>query len=296
MDNIVSCVIPSYKRADTLKRAIDSVLNQTYKEIEILVVDDNIPGDEYSLKLEKIIGDYSQEDRLVLIKQPYHINGAEARNVGIRAAKGNWIAFLDDDDEWLPTKIEKQLSALKLNPDCMGASCYYNEYVDFKLVHSCPPYTSDNLNMKILCRQVAMYTPTLILRKDKLLEFGAFDNKLRRHQDLQLLTEFTCRNKMLVVPEIFVNVHNDSHINRPSVFQLIEVKKEYFESIKSIFCLYSNADQKLIKNAHYYEIVFSAIKSKHFFVALKFIAKAGFRPKSIKMLIQRSKDKKYIAH
>lgn len=296
MDDVVSCIIPSYKRVNMLKRAIDSVLFQTYREIEILVVDDNIPGDEYSIQIEKIVEDYSQENRVILVKQPVHINGAEARNAGIRAAKGNWIAFLDDDDEWLPTKIERQMSALKFNPDCMGVSCYYNTYLDGKIVHSCPPYTTDNLNMKILCRQVAMYMSTLIFRKDKLLEFGAFDNKLRRHQDLQLLAEFTIRNKMLLVPEILVNLHNDSFINRPSLFQFIEVKNQFFKSIESVLCLYSKADQRVIRNAHYYEVVNSAIKSKHFFVALKYITKAGFCLKSIKMLIQRIKEKNYIVY
>ena len=119
--NLVSCVIPSYKRADTLRRAVDSVLAQTYNNMEVLVVDDNIAGDEFSNALHNIIDEYKDDSRVRLVTQPKHINGAEARNAGIRAAKGEWIAFLDDDDEWLPTKIEKQMAALEQHPEIAGA-------------------------------------------------------------------------------------------------------------------------------------------------------------------------------
>lgn len=222
---MVSCVIPSYKRSDTLKRAIESVLAQTYNDIEVLVVDDNIAGDEYSSALQHIIDNFKSDERVILVKQPKHINGAEARNAGVRAARGEWIAFLDDDDEWLPTKIEKQVEALQNFPDCMGVSCLYNEYMDGKLIHSCPPYNTEKFNFKIFSRQVAVFTSTVLLNKDKLLEFGCFNNKLRRHQDLQLLLDFTIRNKMVVVNEYLVKLHIDSGINRPTLSKFIEIKR-----------------------------------------------------------------------
>ncbi len=296
MKQLVSCVIPSYKRADTLRRAVDSVLVQTYENMEVLVVDDNIAGDEFSKALHDVIDEYKDDSRVRLVTQPKHINGAEARNAGIRAARGEWIAFLDDDDEWLPTKIEKQMSALEKHPEVAGASCYYNEYIDGKLFHSCPPYTTDDLNFKVLTRQIAMYTPTLLMRKDKLMEFGGFDNRLRRHQDLQLLAEYTHRNKMLVVEECLVNVYGDSLINRPSLESFIQVKKDYFASIKNVFESYPKHKQTLIKCAHYYEVMFCAMKVKNFGAAIKYAAKAGIHPEAIKMLVKRFKDKKYIAH
>jgi glycosyltransferase involved in cell wall biosynthesis len=292
---LVSVVIPTYKRNDTLTRAIDSAIGQTYKKLEVLVVDDNNEGDEYSKSLRKIISSYDGCDNLRLITQPKHINGAEARNAGIRAAKGEWIAFLDDDDEWFPTKIEKQMNALSAQPDVMGASCYYNEYIDGKLIHSCPPYNTNNLNFKIFSREISMYTPTLLMRKDRILEFGGFDNELKRHQDIQLLVEFTHRNKMLVVEESLVNVYGDSLMNRPSLDTFIQVKRDFFYSVKSIFNSYSPHEQKLIKFAHYYEVAFCAIKVKNYAVALKYLIKAGLCPVAIKMLVKRFRDKKFIA-
>lgn len=291
----MSTVIPTYKRNETLTRAIDSALNQTYIDIEVLVVNDNEPDDKYSRSLGILLSRYEGNSKVRLITQPKHINGAEARNAGIRAAKGEWIAFLDDDDEWLPSKIEMQMRALSETPDVMGASCYYNEYVDGKLVHSCPPYTTEGLNFKVLTRQIAMYTPTLLMRKDKIMEFGGFDNRLKRHQDLQLLAEFTHRNKMLVVEECLVNVYGDSLINRPSLEKLIQVKKDYFASIINVFESYPKHEQALIKCAHYYEVMFCALKVRNFGAVIKYAAKAGIYPEAIKMLVKRIKDKKYIA-
>lgn len=292
---LVSCIIPSYKRADTLRRAVDSVLAQTYLNIEVLVVDDNIAGDEFSKALHNIVNEYKEDNRVKLVTQPKHINGAEARNAGIRAANGEWIAFLDDDDEWLPSKIEKQMSILKKHPEVAGASCYYNEYVAGKLVHSCPAYTTEDLNFKVLTRQIAMYTPTLLMRKDRLIDFGGFDNRLIRHQDLQLLAEFTYRNKMLVVEEFLVNVYGDSQSNRLSLENLIQVKRDYFASIANVFESYPKHKQILIKCAHYYEVAFCALKERKIGVAIKYAAKAGFHLEAIKMLVKRYMDKKYIA-
>lgn len=293
MNKLVSCVIPSYKRADTLKRAINSVLAQTYKEIEVLVVDDNIAGDEYSVTLHQIIESYNGDPRVILVTQPKHINGAEARNAGVRASHGEYIAFLDDDDEWLPEKIEKQMKALSDNPVCMGVSCLYNEFMNGELVHSCPPYNTENMNMKVFSRQVAVFTSTVLLNKEKLMEFGAFNNKLKRHQDLQLLLDFTSRNKMTVVCEYLVKLHLDSGINRPNLERFIQIKKDFFAAMEPLFNKYSKSEQKLIKSAHCYEIVFSALKAKNIPVALKYVLKAGFRPAAIKMLMQRMKDRKF---
>lgn len=291
---LVSCIIPSYKRTNTLKRAINSVLAQTYKTIEVLVVDDNITGDEYSVKIRQIVDGYHYDSRVRLITQPKHINGAEARNAGILAAKGEWIAFLDDDDEWLPTKIEKQIKALNIHPECMGVSCLYNEYMDNVLKHSCPCYTTENLTLKIFTRQIAVFTSTVLLNREKLLEFGGFNNKLKRHQDLQLLIDFSSRNNMTVVPEYLVKLHADSNINRPTLNTFIKIKEDFFRAMSDLFKSYSKVQQNLILSAHYYEIVFVALKEKNFYIAMKYIFKAGIHPKAISMLMQRIKDKKYI--
>ncbi len=100
---LVSCIIPSYKRNDTITRALDSVLAQSYSNIEIIIVDDNTPNDDYSLKLQSIVNSYNNL-KIIYLQQENHINGAAARNFGIMHSHGDIITFLDDDDEWCSSK------------------------------------------------------------------------------------------------------------------------------------------------------------------------------------------------
>lgn len=291
---LVSCVIPSYKRSDSLKRAISSVLAQTYKNIEVLVVDDNTSGDEYSNALRKIIGEYKDDPRVQLVLQEKHINGAEARNEGVRHSSGTLIAFLDDDDEWLPSKIEKQVQILNTNLDIDGVSCLYNEFANGELFHSCPPYNGDGLHQKIFQREVAVFTSTILLRKNALLEAGLFDNSLRRHQDLQLLLDFTKQHQIFVLNEYLVNLHSDSAINRPSYEDLVKIKKDFFSVVDTHLAMYSKHEQRTILSAHKFELAFSALKEGKYLNVMKHILSVGLNIDAIKLLRKRMQDRRYV--
>ena len=104
----ISVVIPSYNRKDFLKRSIDSAINQTKKPLEIIVVDDgSTDGTEAMIK--------SDYDFVKFIKQK-NKGVSAARNIGIKVSIGEWICFLDSDDEWKKDKLEKQINAMKSNP------------------------------------------------------------------------------------------------------------------------------------------------------------------------------------
>ena len=104
----ISVVIPSYNRKDFLKRSIDSAINQTKKPFEIIVVDDgSTDGTETMIK--------SDYDFVKFIKQK-NKGVSAARNIGIKVSIGEWICFLDSDDEWKKDKLEKQINAMKSNP------------------------------------------------------------------------------------------------------------------------------------------------------------------------------------
>lgn len=107
MENkLISVVITTYGRTDTLARAINSLLDQTYSNIEVIVVDDN---KDQSVRIEvmKIVNSYKNQN-ISLICNPKNLGGALSRNVGIKASRGSYIAFLDDDDEYMPKKVEEQ--------------------------------------------------------------------------------------------------------------------------------------------------------------------------------------------
>ena len=102
---LVTVIITTYKRPDKIERAIDSVINQTYPNIELIVVDDNIKDTQERKETEKIVERYSN---IRYIKNEKNLGGALSRNVGIKEANGEFISFLDDDDKYKPTKIEEE--------------------------------------------------------------------------------------------------------------------------------------------------------------------------------------------
>lgn len=112
MDNgLVSVIIPMYNAEKYIIDCLNSVFNQSYKNYEVIVVDDCSTDNSFQLVKDMQDG----RDNLILLKNEKNLNVAETRNVGIKKAKGKWIAFLDADDVWMPEKMEKQMLALKEN-------------------------------------------------------------------------------------------------------------------------------------------------------------------------------------
>src|SRR5690554_8001037 len=104
---LVSIIIPTYKQLDKLKRSIDSVLMQSYENIEIIVVDDNGYDSEYSSLVNTLMEEYINNKKVKYIKHKVNKNGSAARNTGIRHSNGDYIMFLDDDDMFVNDKIRK---------------------------------------------------------------------------------------------------------------------------------------------------------------------------------------------
>lgn len=117
---LVSAIIPTCNRPILVCRAIQSVLNQTYKNIEIVVVVDG-PDKDTVASLEQF-----RESPVRIVALPLSVGGSEARNIGVRESRGEWIAFLDDDDEWLPEKTARQLKAAQsISGENFFLSCRY---------------------------------------------------------------------------------------------------------------------------------------------------------------------------
>ena len=99
-----SVVIPTYNREKTIIRAIESVLQQTYHDVEVVVVDDCSKDNTVQI----VKGQYSSDTRVLLYKQPQNQGACAARNKGVELCHGKYVAFLDSDDLWMPDKLEKQ--------------------------------------------------------------------------------------------------------------------------------------------------------------------------------------------
>ena len=131
MSKLVSVIIPTYKRSDSLLETINSVLKQTYSAIEIIVVDDNGLGNEFQKATQYKLQNLIDDNKIIYIPHEVNKNGSAARNTGFRVSKGDFINFLDDDDVLMPEKVEKQIKFLENQSSEIGAT-YCNSQLKFR--------------------------------------------------------------------------------------------------------------------------------------------------------------------
>lgn len=234
VNDLLSVVIPTYKRSEMLCRAIESILDQTYEKVECIVVNDNTPGDEYSQLLYSMLNKFKAEDRFHFVEQEVHKNGAAARNAGIRVAKGEYIAFLDDDDYWDREKAEVQIKILKKLPaDWGGVSCLMKLHSHGRVVMANLPYKDGYIYYDVLTRRISMGTGSLIIRREALDVTGYFDENLRRFQDPQLFSCLTEKYKVRLVKRYLHNRDIDDAQNRPTVATITVLQEDFYKSISA---------------------------------------------------------------
>ena len=211
----VSVVIPAYERADVVGRAIDSALAQTVSDIEILVVDDGSTDDT-----EAVVDGYD-DDRVRYLAHDTNRGVSAARNTGVAAATGEYVAFLDSDDEWLPRKLERQLSALDgRGEEWVGAYCdvmtadlstagRLATLLSDKLFRSRAPREGGReLAEALLSMQVFMGPgSTLLVERSVLAETGGFDEGLSIYEDWDLVLRVLAAGKLAYVDEPLALTH-----------------------------------------------------------------------------------------
>lgn len=194
---IVSAIITTHNRIELLKRAIKSVYSQTYPNIELIVVDDASTDGTF---------DYCKKLPLQYIHIPKSESkgGNYARNQGIRAAKGEYIAFLDDDDYWLSTKIEKQLNLIE-RKGCELVYCgtrienVSTSGIIYQDRLPNPRYYGD-MHKKILIESCTI-TSNILVSRQAILEVGMFDENLRYWQEYELTIRLAQRQPFYFVNE-----------------------------------------------------------------------------------------------
>jgi glycosyltransferase len=292
---LVSVVMPTYKRFDKLPRAIESVLNQTYSTLELLLVNDNDPDDKFTEYVKEISKKYLSDTRFKLILQDKHINGAVARNIAINHAKGEYIAFLDDDDWWEHNKLEEQVKTLsKLDNSWGGVSCKFKLYdINLNIIGKTRKYRDGYIYKDILFLQSDVATSTLLLRRSALDETGYFDEKLLRNQDLQLLVFFTYKYKLMEVDKYLHCVDVSDAQNRPSGDKAVSVVNNFFKSVKPILDTLTPSELRTVKAIRNIEIAFVYFKECRYMMAMRYFIKVLKSPKafhlSILKLINRHK-------
>ncbi|MGJ8514194.1 glycosyltransferase family 2 protein [Carnimonas bestiolae] len=195
---LVSVVIPTFRRKEGVKRAIESALNQSYPSIEVVVVDDN-EDDDYSLFIKQICASCASH-RLRLYKRRQNGGGARARNSGILRARGEFVAFLDDDDVMLPDKIEKQINLLQQQ----GADvCSCDMLERFVTDGVLSPVKREKLikgtigQDEYFIAKNAAYTSMFLIRRTALIAVHGFSNT-RKYQDKILMLKLYIKGFSIV--------------------------------------------------------------------------------------------------
>lgn len=219
MNELVSVIIPTCKRPHFLARAVDSVLAQTYAHVEVVVVDDNAPDTSARAQTIDVMRQYHDNPRVVYVLNDHPMGGGPARNRGIEQANGSYITFLDDDDIYLPEKVETQLRFTLENDLEMSFTDVYlcdgnGRLVEYRR-HS---YVKDCSNNELM-RQHILHslgpTSTFMVRRSALLAAGGFAD-VPMGQDFMLMwrmIEFGTKIGYLPVSHIVQYLHDGGRIS-----------------------------------------------------------------------------------
>ncbi|NHZ86774.1 MAG: glycosyltransferase [Planctomycetia bacterium] len=205
----VSVIIPTYNRANMIVPCIESVLAQSYPVNEIIIVDDHSTDDTIK-QLNKF------KDNIIILKTEKRSGAQAARNIGIKAAKSDWIAFLDSDDEWLPNKIEKQISALK-NFDynlwtVVHGNCYIkNINSDHKKQWQLENIDGENVYKKLLSKSGTLF-PSILTSKQALEKINYLDENTPSYHEWDTAIRLAkyCRFIHIQEPLFIYNIHENS--------------------------------------------------------------------------------------
>lgn len=241
----ISAIITTYKRPITiLKRAIDSIINQTYDDYEILVVNDYPEDENLSNEIRELVSSYSR-DNMVYLSYDRNRGACFARNFGITHAKGSYIAFLDDDDEWLPCKLAIQEKAIER----YEADMVFNPIISINnngrtIVRNCQ-YSDGivpDIFKKLLVSNCIGSTSMPLIRKELIIRSGMFDERLGSSQDLDMWIRISLNGKIAFdsTPVIKYSISEDSITKslkkKIDAFEYINEKyKDYYTTNKGIY-------------------------------------------------------------
>lgn len=245
----VSVIIPTYKRTDYLKLTLESVYNQTFTDFEVIVIDDGTPGDEN----EKICSTYSN----IIYKKITNTGGPIIpRNTGLKIAKGEYIAFVDDDDLWMPDKLERQVNILENEKEygLVHGCCEVIDNKGVKTGETIGILTKTSKQGNVFDEMVGNFTllmPTVIFRRNLLDKVSGFNESMKAAGED---TEFFCRlafyTKIYFIdkPVAYYRIHPNNISVNDDYFLYVYFPLSLFKMIKEL------NSKKLLSNKRFRKI------------------------------------------
>lgn len=273
---MVTVIIPTYKGEDKILEAAESVLNQTYKEIEVIIVDDNGKGSKHQIFTENALRPLLHKDkRLKYIVHEVNKNGSAARNTGIRNSSREYIGFLDDDDVYLPQKIEKQVELFRSLGDEYGLIYgAFKEVIDERHSRVVKPENTSNFLYDFLCDRLIACSSTVLIKRSVLKDVVEWDESFRRHQDLEFFARVAYYYKVSFIEDVCVEKRKMDR-NTAKGFVYEEYHLHYMNKMEWIIDTFSDKDKSAFYDHHYFEIGKAHIKDGNIKRALYWALKSS---------------------
>lgn len=260
---MVSVIIPSYNRAEQVEKSVRSVLNQTYVDLELIIVDD-CSVDNTEEIIRKI-----NDKRLRYYRLNENKGACYARNLGIQKSKYDLIAFHDSDDIWYPDKLEKQVKLLKQLPEEYGMvfCSLKRDYGKDKIVPPLDAIDTSGFIYSKLLKGNFISTQTILCKKNVFAEVGSFDDSLPAFQDWDLVLRVSKKFKIKHLQECLVEVI----ISGDSIS--LNHSKRLF-AFEQIIRKYKHEVSKRVLKDWYYEAGYIAIKARYPEKVIEYLRKA----------------------
>lgn len=255
---LVSVIITTYHNEQYLPRAIDSVLRQTYPNIQLIVVDDNPPDSPSRRATEAVMARYPQA---LYLRHPENRNGAAARNTGIRAAQGKYIAFLDNDDFYFSHHIASCVQALRDRPDCGSVVCGVVKICGGICWDRIDPPQAD-LGRELLFRETALGTGSnLFLTADIVRKLGGFDERFRRHQDVEFGLRYFALDRAAAISRVQIVKEMDGFSNVPDLRSFLSTKQLLWDTFRQQLDALSPEDRHRYYAGQWSALLYAACKA-----------------------------------
>lgn len=274
---IVTVIIPTYGKPKFLRDSIISVLNQTFTDFELIIVDDNNPDTESRKDTEELVNRLMQQDsRVRYLKHMKNMNGAVARNTGFAVAQGKYISFLDSDDEYMPDRLQKCFDVMENASDNIAGvytGCEFRR--GGKVYHIEKNVKPGNFLVDTLaCKFMFCTGSNIFFRKSVVDELNGFDGAFLRHQDYEFLVRVFEKYDLASLQEPLV-IKNNENFNLPNLEKQVAIKSQYLDKFKYIIDSLPQKDVNYIMHGNYINVAENAMAQNNFKVANEFYSKAS---------------------
>ena len=253
----MSVIITTYHNEKLLNRAVESVLHQTYERIELIVVDDNPPESNARKATEAVMEKYPQA---VYLKHSENRNGAAARNTGIRAAKGEYIAFLFIYDVYFSGHVADCVNILEEHPEYGAVLCGVVKVGGGICWDLIPAVTGDAVK-ELFLRETALGTGSNIFVRTFLVkDIKGFDESFQRHQDVEFCIRLFSKCRTFGLPEVQIVKGMDGFSNIPDFERFLQTKKHFIAKFRGEIEALNEQEQKRYFSGQYSSLLYTACR------------------------------------